>query len=307
MNVTFIAMLLGSLNLLSLWFCRYRIKKTYDQIDGLLERVLKKDPTLREESMGENRLSKLSHKAVRILESYVLEARQLQDDKNTIQGFISDMSHQMKTPLAGILMYADLLLEGPAEPDELEEFLCRIKNSTEKLQWMMDNLIKMSRLEIDAIQLSPVHAPIEKTLSDAIESVEGERKKKDILFEVGNLPQLMLSHDPKWTREAVANILENAIKYSFPGGKVFIEIEKFALHSRILVKNKGAILEKNELPFIFKRFYRGRHVKNQEGAGLGLYLAQLILKKQGGYLMAEVEPGGVNSFSIFLQNERAKD
>ena len=83
---------------------------------------------------------------------------------------------------------------------------------------------------------------------------------------------------------------------------VSIEIEKLALHSRILVKNQGTILEKNELPLIFKRFYRGKNVKNQEGAGLGLYLAQLILKKQGGYLMAEVEPANVTIFSIFLQN-----
>jgi signal transduction histidine kinase len=199
---------------LTIILCRRYVLKAFNSIDMVLDRVLKKDSDLLSvETSGEDRLSKLTHKARRIMDMCVWEVTQTKEEKETIQGFISDMSHQMKTPLSGISMYADLLLEGNLSADEHREFLQRMKSSTEKLQWIMDSLIKMSRLEVGAIQLAPVEADIKQTISDAIGSVIASATKKNINITVSDFQDMPLYHDKKWTREAIVNVLENSKQF----------------------------------------------------------------------------------------------
>ena len=232
----------------------------------------------------------------------VSEVTQTKEEKETIQGFISDMSHQMKTPLSAISMYADLLSEGKTSADEQKEFLSRIKTSTDKLQWMMDCLIKMSRLEVGAIQLAPAYEDIKQTISDAIGNVLAAASKKNINVFVADFETAPLYHDRKWTREAIANVLENAVKYSEPDGKIDISIEPMPIYTKIIITDYGVGIEKSDWNMIFKRFYRGQNVKDKEGAGLGLYLAALIMERQGGYIMVDSIPCEFTSFSLFLQN-----
>ena len=181
-------------------FSRRYVLRTFNAIDTILECILAKDAEFPAEITGESRISKLTYKARRITDMLVTEVAQTNEEKETIQGFISDMSHQMKTPLSGISMYADLLLEGNLSADEQREFHTRIKGSTEKLQWMMDSLIKMSRLEVGAIQLSPVRENIRRTISDAIGSIIAAAAKKNINITVTDFEDIPLYHDRKWTR-----------------------------------------------------------------------------------------------------------
>jgi signal transduction histidine kinase len=208
----------------------------------------------------------------------------------------------MKTPLSGISMYADLLIEGDLSADEEQEFLSRMKSSTEKLQWIMDALIKMSRLEVGAIQLTPIEASIKQTISDAIGSVIAAAAKRNIDITVTEFEDMPLHHDKKWTREAIVNVLENAVKYSAPDGKIEISIEPLPLYTKINVINNGIGIIKDDWHLIFKRFYRGQNVKDNDGAGLGLYLAALIMEKQDGYIMVDSVPGDFTAFSLFFQN-----
>lgn len=284
-------------------FCRRYILRAFNSIDAVLDRVLSKDNTLlSSEITGESRISKLTYKARRIMDMCVSEVTQTKEEKETIQGFISDMSHQMKTPLSGISMYADLLLEKNLSADEQQEFLCRIKSSADKLQWMMDSLIKMSRLEVGAIQLAPASENIKRTISDAIGSVLAAASKKNINIFVADFEPMQLYHDRKWTREAIANVLENAVKYSEPGGKIDVSIEPMSLYTKVSIADYGTGIEKSDWNMIFKRFYRGQNAEDKEGAGLGLYLAELIMEKQGGYIMVDSVPGESTTFSLFLQN-----
>lgn len=282
--------------------CRRYVIKAFNSIDAVLDRLLSKDNTSLPEGSGEDRISKLTHKARRILDMCVSEADQSRVEKETIQGFISDMSHQMKTPLSGISMYADLLIEGNLSLDEQHEFLSRMKSGTDKLQWMMDSLIKMSRLEVGAIQLAPVSTNIRQTISDAISSVVAAAAKKDISITVADFEDRLLIHDQKWTREAIVNVLENAVKYSTPNGEIGVSAEQLPIYTKIIITDHGIGIEKNDWNMIFKRFYRGRNVGDTEGAGLGLYLATLIMEKQSGYIMVDSIPGQFTSFSLFLQN-----
>jgi len=282
--------------------CYLYVKKVFNSIDDVLDRVLAKDTGLRVEITGEDRLSKLTHKANRIMDMYISETAQTTAEKETIQGFISDMSHQMKTPLSGIAMYADLLLEESFLQKEQLEFLTRIKSATGNLQWMMDSLIKMSRLEVGAIELTPVRQNIKQTISDAIGNVLAAASQKGIDIIAEDFTDIPLLHDMRWTQEAITNVLENAVKYSGEGGKIQIAVEPLPMYTKIVITDFGAGIDKNEWHLIFKRFYRGASAKQTEGAGLGLYLAAIIMEKQGGYIMVDSVPGKFTSFSLFLQN-----
>ena len=284
--------------------CRRYVMQAFNSIDSVLDSILAKDTYLLTETTGEDRISKITYKACRILDMSVAETERTNDEKATIQGFISDMSHQMKTPLSGISMYADLLLEGNISEEEQQEFLARIKNSAGKLQWMMDSLIKMSRLEVGAIQLTPALENIRQTISDAIESVIAAAAKKKINIAVSEFTDTALYHDKRWTREAIANVLENAVKYSPADREIEISLESMPLFTKIIINDYGIGIEKNDLNMIFKRFYRGANTKDNEGAGLGLYLAALIMEKQGGYIIVDSTPGKLTSFSLFLQNHK---
>jgi len=276
--------------------------KAFNSIDAVLDRILSKDTGLFSETTSEDRISKLTHKVRRIMDMGVSEAAQTKEEKETIQGFISDMSHQMKTPLSGISMYADLLLEGNLSVEEQREFLSRVKSSTDKLQWMMDSLIKMSRLEVGAIQLTPVSESIRQTISDAIGSVVAAASKKNINISVADFEDTPLYHDKRWMREAIANVLENAVKYSAPDSEIEVSVEPLPLYTKIVITDHGIGIDKSDWNMIFKRFYRSQSVKDNEGAGLGLYLAALIMEKQGGYIMVDSIPSDFTSFSLFLQN-----
>ena len=285
---------------LTVLLCRRYVRKAFSSIDRVLDHVLSKKAT--PETTGEDRLSKLAHKANRVVELCASEARQSTAEKETVQGFVSDLSHQMKTPLSGVAMYSDLLLSGNLSEDEIREFLHRIKDGTDKLQWLMDGLIQISRLETGAIQLAPSPEPVKQTVSDAIGGVVAAASVKNISVTVEPFDDIPLWHDRKWSREALSNLLENAVKYSAPDSGIAVSVEPLALYTKITVTDHGAGVERDERNMIFKRFYRGRNAKDSKGAGLGLYLAALIMEKQGGYIMVDSIPGETTSFSLFFQN-----
>ena len=284
-------------------FLSYRyIKKVFNSIDKVLDSVLDKNAELSFETAADSRLSKLTHKAIKIIQMNTMDISQTKQEKETIQSFISDMSHQMKTPLSGIAMYTDLLLEGNINVAEQQEFLLRIKMGTEKLQWMMDSLVKMSRLEIGAIELSPIPIGIKQTISDSISSIYGMATKKNISIQTAYFEDIPLLHDRKWTCEAITNILENAIKYSPADKKINISVETLPIYTKISITDYGIGIVSDEWNFIFKRFYREQNAKGADGAGLGLYLASLIFQKQGGYILVDSKEGKYTTFSMFLQN-----
>ncbi|KPU42931.1 signal-transduction histidine kinase senX3 [Oxobacter pfennigii] len=287
---------------LTVFFSYRYVKKAFDSIDMVLDCVLEKKAEIPFEGAEDSRLSKVTNKAVKIIQMNTMDISQTRREKEIIQSFISDMSHQMKTPLSGVAMYTDLLLEGNITAVEQQEFLWRIKKGTEKLQWMMDSLVKMSRLEVGAIELSPVTAGIKQTISESISSVLAAAARKNISIQTDYFEDVPLLQDRKWTCEAITNVLENAVKYSPQDGEINISVETLPIYTKVSITDGGIGIDPDEWNSIFKRFYRGRSAKGVEGAGLGLYLASLILQKQGGYILVDSRPGLYTTFSMFLQN-----
>ena len=286
--------------LLTVFFCYRYNKKTFDTIDGILERILSKRYDELNKSTSDNRISKLIHKANRVISMCVHEVTQTNAEKETIQGFISDMSHQMKTPLAAIAMYTELLAEGGLTEAEQQDFLTRMKVSTAKLQWMTESLIKMSRLETGIITPNPIESGIKQTISESVLAAGKAADDRSIV--VVDFDDVVLYHDKKWTVEAIGNIFENAVKYSEEGSEIIVTIKPMQQYTSINITNKGAGIPRSDWHLVFKRFYRGANVRDKEGVGLGLYLVRLIMQKQSGYVMVDSVPNEYTTFSLFLQN-----
>lgn len=240
--------------------------------------------------------------ADKIVQMTMTDITQTKEDKETIQSFLTDMSHQIKTPLASVSMYTDLLLDEQLTEQEKTEFLQRIKAGTEKIKWMMDSLVNISRLEIGAITLNPVDASIKQTLQTAVGSIYGVALKKEISIQLAEFEGISVLHDKKWTIEVLVNLLENGVKYSAAKSEILISVEVLPLYTRISVTDYGIGIDFNEWNDIFKRFYRGENAQATEGVGIGLYLVRLILEKQRGYVMVNSKLGEFTTFSVFLQN-----
>lgn len=279
--------------------------KKIDQIlDSFWDSVKRGDETLSVyPDTLETRESRVVSELQRILADARFKKRQAVEEKDQVMELLSDLSHQLKTPLANIVMNTELLQENSLDEKHRIEFLERTKNEADKLQWLMANLLKASRLENGMIRFEAGCTEIRGTIARAVSSVYAQAAAKKIELITEEFQDVKLWHNPKWTAEAMSNILENAIKYSPEGSSIKITLTRLDIYTKITITDEGIGISKSEFNLIFQRFYRGKAVEQQEGSGLGLYLAQLILQCEKGYITVASEAGEGSRFSLFLLNE----
>ena len=231
----------------------------------------------------------------------------LNQRKEKIQTMISDISHQTAIPISNILVYSQLLEEDCADP-QMREYGTVIRQQGEKLQFLLDSLVKISRLENGIIQTVPQKGELRELACQVKCLMEQKAGEKQISLEVKPGKEKAYAwFDRKWTREALMNLVDNAVKYTPAGGKVTLEVVSYSLFSRIDVRDTGIGIEEEELPEIFHRFYRSRDVLSEEGVGLGLYLAREIVRSQGGYIKVSSKKGEGSVFSVFLPSEKREN
>ena len=172
------------------------------------------------------------------------------------------------------------------------------------MQWLMADLLKASRLENGVIRFHAENAGIKETVAKALSAVYAQASDRNIELIVEEFQDFQLWHNPQWTAEAMSNLLENAIKYSPKRSCIRITLSRLDIYTKITVSDEGVGIPKNEYNLIFKRFYRGRNARQQEGSGLGLYLAQLIVQHENGYITVASREGRGSSFSMFLLNKK---
>lgn len=170
------------------------------------------------------------------------------------------------------------------------------------MQWLMASLLKASRLENGMIRFPVEATGIKETIARSLGHVYGQAAAKDIVLAVEEFQDFNLIHNPKWTAEALANILENAIKYSPRHSSIHVSVTRLDLYTKITIADEGIGISEKEYNLIFKRFYRSGTVEQQEGSGLGLYLAQLIVQQEKGYITVASRVGQGSRFSMFLLN-----
>lgn len=278
----------------------YQKRRMYQLIDQMLEQVLNREK-IEISDIQEGEISALASKVIRVQEKLEYEVNQAQKEKEQVKCLISNMSHQLKTPLSNVVMYRDLLELEP-EAEQRANFLERMKIQLEKLDWILQSLFKMVKLEQGVIQFETEQSSLKETLLSALNSTYDKAEKKEICIITKPFKDCLLMHNRKWTAEVFSNILENAIKYSEKGSKIEIQVNPLELFTEIRFQDYGMGIKKEELTKIFQRFYRSKEAENKEGSGIGLYLSRMILEKEKGYMTVTSDYGKGSCFSVFLQN-----
>ena len=205
--------------------------------------------------------------------------------------------HREVKKQTNLLLYSELLMEEtlPASAKENVEALYK---QSEKLRFLIDSLVKLSRLENGIISLSPQQASLQPLLESVVEQYAAKASGKGLSIYLYDT-DISATFDFKWTEEALANIVDNAIKYT-EHGTITISTVNYEMFTRIDISDTGSGIPENEQAKIFSRFYRSNAVQEQEGVGIGLYLARQIISGESGYIKVASVPGKGSTFSIFL-------
>ena len=249
---------------------------------------------------SETLFARISYRLSRLYGIMQENRRKVDVERQELQMLVSDISHQVKTPVSNLKMVTDTLLTRPVPEEARREFLKGIRSQTDKLEFLFQALVKTSRLETGAIRLEKKEALLIDTLAVACSGVVYEAEKKDISVSVDCPDDLRLSHDSKWTAEALFNLLDNAVKYTPAGGAIHISAAQWEMYVKISVSDTGKGIPESNQASIFRRFYREEEVHEEQGVGIGLYLAREIVTKQGGYMKVTSEVGRGSTFSAFL-------
>ena len=274
---------------------RRKTRGTIERIENMLDSAM--NGKFSEITFDESKLSALETKFAHYLSSSETSSKNVAEEKDRIKSLIADISHQTKTPIANLMLYSELLLE-----NELSEAtrtnVEAVHHQSEKLCFLIDSLVKLSRLENGIIALSPQHTALQPMLTSIAKQYSIKAEEKGLSLEIKSTDIFAL-YDPKWTTEAIANIVDNAIKYT-EYGTITISAESYEMFVRINISDTGAGIPEDEQPKIFTRFYRSKNVQEQEGVGIGLYLAREIISSEGGYIKVSSIADKGSTFSVFL-------
>jgi len=294
--------------LILIWFAVFATalrKKIYSfsneicrTLDGMINGATLPHTTNEEETI----LSKINYRLTRLYEAMRENNRRVAEEKAALQELVSDISHQVKTPIANLKMINATLIEQNVPEDKQREFLQSVSKQLDKLDFLMQAMIKMSRLETGIISLSQKECSVYETLAAALGGILFSAESKKINVSVDCPVDLTVCHDSKWTTEALYNILDNAVKYTASGGKIHITAVRLEMHTKIEIADTGKGIPESRQAEVFKRFYREEEVHNTPGIGIGLYLAREIITMQGGYIKVTSETGVGSVFSIFIPN-----
>ncbi|WAG64061.1 HAMP domain-containing histidine kinase [Clostridium estertheticum] len=246
--------------------------------------------------------SKLQSQTTKLTNLLISQNKEIEEEKNEIKSLISDIAHQLKTPLSNIKIYSEFLQDDNLKEEERKEFNNIVLFSLNKLTFLVESMIKMSRLESRVIGLKLEKDSLNETVLLALCEVQKKARNKNILIGLNEVDKIIINHDKNWLSEAIFNILENGVKYTKDGGRIDITIKTYEVFCRVDIEDNGIGINEDEFPKIFSRFYRGRNIGDAEGIGIGLYLSREIIMQHGGYIKVNSNNGG-SKFSIFLPNK----
>lgn len=272
-------------------------KRTLQRLDEMLSSAI--DGTFEEKRYDETELSRLENRWKQYFASSKQSLEKTRAERENIKSLVSDISHQTKTPLSNILLYAELL-EEKAKDNEEKALAEQIYVQAEKLEFLIQSLVKMSRLESGILEVVPDRQDLIPLVEDSVNLYQAKAAEKNITLAFQAGEGISASYDRKWTLEALNNVVDNAVKYSPEGSLVEIRIRRFEFYACIEVADEGPGIPEEERAGIFGRFCRGKQVQQEEGVGLGLYLTREILERENGYIKVSARQEGGSCFSLYL-------
>lgn len=271
-----------------------------EQITLLIESLVEQQERQIFSEAEDTLTARLQHQLLKLRNILTAQNQMLAQEKEQIKTLISDISHQIKTPIAAANTFAELLSDGELSAEERTEYITTLQMSLGKLTFLTNSLIKMSRLESDIISLKPEKNSLNEIVLQAVKTVYAKAKEKGILitFECDQTFEAVL--DFNWTAEAISNVIDNAVKYTPQGGFVRLQITEYPSFLRLDISDNGVGIPEEEQAKIFGRFYRGKQSVGTDGVGIGLYLTREIINKQNGYMKVSSDENG-STFSMFLK------
>lgn len=280
-------------------YTRWQSRKLLDSLEDMLRAATEGEFT--ESAFDETRMSRLETELAHYLSASAMSARNVEREKEKIKTLIADISHQTKTPIANLLLYSELLAEEELTQTAREK-LAALHGQTEKLQFLIGALVKLSRLENGIIRLRPGDHAVLHLFERVREQYEAKAQQKGLSLTVQET-ELHAVFDPEWTAEALANLVDNAVKYT-KSGEIALSAVAYEMFVRIDVRDTGMGIAEEEQGKIFSRFYRSQSAgESSDGVGIGLYLTRKIVSGEGGYLRVQSAVGKGSLFSMYLPRE----
>lgn len=284
------------------WMVHLLSKSLDDFADSLSETVMQmikgEEPSdvLTEETL----VARLNHSLQRLYGIMEDNRRGIERERESLQSLVSDVAHQVKTPVSNLKLLIDTLLTKDIESVKQDDLLKQLRRQVDKLDFLFTAMVKTSRLETGVIQLRKQEVVLYDTLAQAMGGIVYAAENKNLSVSVDCPETLVFAHDPKWTAEALFNVLDNAVKYTSEGGRIAVRVEAWESFVKIDVADNGKGIAEGNQAAVFKRFYRAPEMSEEPGVGLGLYLTREIVQRQGGYIKVRSAPGQGAVFSIFL-------
>jgi len=294
-SLLFILVLTGAILLIEVLFARYRYRKMA-RLSDYLKSVNEGNYQLEVDEYDEGELSILKSEIYKTTTTLRVQADALHQEKAQLADAMSDISHQLKTPLTSMLVMTDLLTDADLPKDKRLEFTERIKIQLERIEWLVTSLLKLARIDAGSVQFKSRRIPLKDLLEKSLQPLIIPMELRRQTLETAYCDSTILC-DPNWTSEALLNVMKNCVEHTPVGGILHISCTGNALYTQITIRDNGEGIDVAELPHIFDRFYRGKN-SSDDSVGIGLSMARSIISAQGGSIQCESQPGSGTTFIV---------
>lgn len=284
-------------------YTSYRYRRIAE-LSNLLRRIASGDYKVDIYSSTEGELSILESEIYKLTITLREQTELLRKDKTFLSNSISDISHQLKTPITSMTVMCDLLQAENIDSDKRLEFTKNLRSQIERLNWLVSSLLKLSRLDAGAVEFKPVSVNVAQLVREATQHLRIPMEIKDQRLDIEGETDVSIIVDPAWTLEALANVVKNSMEHAPQGGFISINWEKTPLFTRLTVSDNGNGIPDEDLPNLFQRFYKGRN-SSRESIGIGLAMAYTILVSQKASIEAGNRSEGGAVFTLkFYDNQK---
>ena len=280
----------------SLVFTRWRYREI-ENLSSYLRQISNGNYTLDVRDNQEGELSILKNDIYKVTLMLSEHSALLQHDKVQLTNAISDISHQLKTPLTSMTVMADLLSEPELPPEKRTEFTRNIRIQLERIGWLVSSLLKFSKIDAGTVQFKKDPISARTLFQKSLEPVLIPMDIKEQTVSIKGDDAVSFLGDLNWTAEAVINILKNCVEHTPEGGEISISFAENALYTEVIIADNGKGIPKEELPYVFQRFYKGKNA-SEDSVGIGLALSHSIITNQNGDIHIKSEKGIGTQFHI---------
>lgn len=272
--------------------------KKINEITKYIEEINRGNYKLNIEENTEDELSILKNELYKITIKLKEVAENSQKDKTTLKDSLSDISHQIKTPITSILIMLDNILSDENMPEDIKkDFIKDIKREIVNIKFLVESILKLSKIDSNSIKFIKKEVFIKDIINEAVKNVSMLSELKNIEIIVLGDDSIKTICDLKWQVEAITNILKNCIEHSYENRKIYINYNQNNMYTELKIEDNGTGIDAKDLPHIFERFYKGKN-SSSDSVGIGLALSKSIIESNNGYIQVDSKLNKGTTFII---------